>query len=54
VDFEREFLKDYIYLLEENMILDKEIQKEMHSRKPAKIIVITEKVEENEHNPLPF
>lgn len=54
VDFEREFLKDYIYLLEENMILDRQIQEEMNDRKPAKIFVIKEKVNEHENTPLPF
>lgn len=54
VDFERESLKDCIYLLEQQMLLEEEIQKELDSRQPAKIFVIKEKIEENEYNPLPF
>jgi hypothetical protein len=52
-DWERENLKDSLYLLEEKM----RIEAEYYNRKPAEIIVvIKEKKEEYEtkHNTLPF
>ena len=54
-DFERESLKDSVYLLEEQQLLMQEIMKEEH-RLPAKIQVITEIPTEHEvkHNTLPF
>lgn len=57
-DFERESLKDFVYLHEEERLLDAEIQKELH-RKPAQITVvdkdkILERKHEYQHNPLPF
>lgn len=57
-DFERESLKDFVYLYEEERLLDAAIQKDM-SRRPAKIIVvdkdkILERKHEYQHNPLPF
>lgn len=58
-DFEREFLKDYVYLQEEAHELDKQIQEEMNKRrKPAQIIIVdTDKILERHeirHNILPF
>ncbi len=58
-DFEREFLKDYVYLQEESYELDKQIQKELNKlREPAAIFIVdTDKIlERNEvrHNVLPF
>ena len=55
-DFEREAQKDYIYLLEEEVRLKKEINEE-ENRLPAKIKAptkIKEKDEESESNALPF
>lgn len=54
-DWEREHLKDSLYLLEEKMRIEAEYYKSIN-RKPAKIEVIIEKKEENEaeHNTLPF
>ena len=40
-DWERESLKDFIYLQEEQMLLEKEFYEE-ENRKPAKIVVIKE------------
>lgn len=53
-DWERESLKDFIYLYEEKQLLDEEI-----NRQPAKITVvdkdkILERKHEYQHNPLPF
>ena len=53
-DWERESLKDFIYLYEEKQLLDEEIK-----RQPAKITVvdkdkILERKHEYQHNPLPF
>jgi len=58
-DFEREFLKDYVYLQEEEHELNKQIQEEMNKRrKPAQIIIVdTDKILERHeirHNILPF
>jgi hypothetical protein len=58
-DFEREFLKDYVYLQEEEHELNKQIQEEMNKRrKPAQIIIVdTDKILERDevrHNVLPF
>ena len=58
-DFEREFLKDYVYLQEEEHELDKQIQGEMNKlRKPAQIVIVdTDKILERHeirHNILPF
>lgn len=58
-DFEREFLKDYVYLQEEEHELDKQIQEEMNKlRKPAQIVIVdTDKILERHeirHNILPF
>ena len=58
-DFEREFLKDYVYLQEEEHELNKQIQEEMNKlRKPAQIFIVdTDKILERHeirHNILPF
>lgn len=58
-DFEREFLKDYVYLQEEEHELNKQIQEEMNKlRKPAQIFIVdTDKILERDevrHNVLPF
>jgi hypothetical protein len=58
-DFEREFLKDYVYLQEEEHELNKQIQEEMNKlRKPAEIFIVdTDKILERHeirHNILPF
>ena len=57
-DFERESLKDFVYLLEEQVLLMKEINEEEH-RLPANIYIVGElppklKEDEVEHNSLPF
>jgi len=58
-DFEREHLKDSVYLQEEQEMIMKEINEDEH-RLPAKITIIGElpskQKEENEaeRNPLPF
>jgi hypothetical protein len=54
-DWEREHLKDSLYLLEEKMRIEAEYYESIN-RKPAKIEVVIEKKEENEtkHNTLPF
>ena len=56
-DFERESIKDSIYLLEEQMLTQHKLQEDLH-RKPATIQVIDKDkiLEKNEHkyNPLPF
>lgn len=54
VDFERESLKDLIYLLEEQAIIEEEFEKQSQDKKPAKIFVIKEKIEQNEDAFLPF
>jgi hypothetical protein len=58
-DFERESLKDLVYLQEESHELDKQIQKELNKfRKPAAIFIVdTDKILERDevrHNVLPF
>lgn len=58
-DFEREFLKDYVYLQEEEHELNRQIQEEMNKRrKPAQIVIVdTDKILERHeirHNILPF
>jgi hypothetical protein len=58
-DFERESLKDYVYLQEESYELDKQIQEEIKKfRKPAAIFIVdTDKILERDevrHNVLPF
>lgn len=56
-DWERESLKDFIYLCEESQDLDDKIQKELNRRQPAQIVVIDKtKKKQNEfkNNPLPF
>ncbi len=58
-DFEREFLKDYVYLQEEEHEVNKQIQEEMNKlRKPAEIFIVdTDKILERHeirHNILPF
>ena len=57
-DFERDSLKDFVYLYEEERLLDAEIQKELN-RQPARITIvdrdkILERKHEYQHNPLPF
>jgi hypothetical protein len=54
-DWERESLKDFIYLCEEQFLLEQEFQRSI--RKPAEIIVIDiDNVlnKTHEHNTLPF
>jgi hypothetical protein len=58
-DWERESLKDFIYLCEESQDLDDKIQKELNRKKPAQIVVIdTSKIQKKQNefkdNPLPF
>jgi len=57
-DWERESLKDFVYLYEEERLLDASIQKELN-RRPAQITIvdrdkILERKHEYQHNPLPF
>lgn len=56
-DFEREHLKDAVYLQEEQQLIMKEINEEEH-RLPAKVFIIGQlpKPQENEveRNTLPF
>lgn len=56
-DIEREYLTDFIYLLEEEALIDEKIRKEFN-KKPAEIIVLNKdklkKQHENKHNALPF
>ena len=56
-DWERESLKDFVYLCEQQMLLEQEFQRAI--REPAQIIVIDkdnvlDKQHEYQHNPLPF
>jgi hypothetical protein len=56
-DWERESLKDFVYLCEQQMLLDQEFQRAI--REPAEIIVIDkdnvlDKLHEYKHNTLPF
>jgi len=54
-DWERESLKDFIYLYEEERLLDTQIQEELKKRQPAQITVVSKiPKKEHEHNPLPF
>lgn len=57
-DFEREFEKDGVYLLEEKMLMEQEYREWLSkNRKPAKIVVIDkDKILQNEpvRNLLPF
>ena len=55
LDWEQEFVKDFIYLCEEQFLLEQEFQRSI--RKPAEIIVIDiDNVlnKTHEHNTLPF
>ena len=56
-DWERESLKDFVYLCEQQMLLEQEFQRAV--REPAQIIVIDkdnvlDKSHEHQHNTLPF
>ena len=56
-DWERESLKDFVYLCEQQMLLEQEFQRVI--REPAQIIVIDkdnvlDKQHEYHHNTLPF
>jgi hypothetical protein len=56
-DWERESLKDFVYLCEQQMLLEQEFQRVI--REPAHIIVIDkdnvlDKQHEYKHNALPF
>jgi len=57
-DWERESLKDVVYLWEQQMLLEQEFQKEL--RQPATIVVIDtdnildKKTHETKHYSLPF
>jgi hypothetical protein len=56
-DWERESLKDFVYLCEQQMLLEQEFQRVI--REPAEIIVIDkdnvlDKLHEYKHNTLPF
>ena len=57
-DIEREFLTDFIYLLEEEALIDEKIRREFNKKQPAQIIVVNKdklkKQHENKHNALPF
>lgn len=58
-DWERESLKDFVYLCEESQQLNEDIRQELNRREPARIVVIDvdkilEKRHEIEYNPLPF
>lgn len=58
-DWEREYLKDFIYLHETGQDLDDKIQTEINKRQPALITVIDkdkilEKQHELKHYTLPF
>jgi hypothetical protein len=50
VDFERESLKDSVYLLEERMLMEQEYREWLlKNRKPAKIVVVDKhKILQNE------
>jgi len=54
-DFEKEFDKDGIYLLEEKMLMEQEYREWLIARQPAKISV-TKKIlkKDEEYNILPF
>ena len=57
-DFEREFEKDGVYLLEEKMLMEQEYREWLtKNRKPAKIVIVDKyKILQNEpvRNLLPF
>ena len=57
IDVEREWITDFIYLLEEEALIDEKIRREFN-KKPAEIIVLNKdklkKQHENKHNALPF
>ena len=58
-DWEREYLKDFIYLHEEGQEWNEAIQKELNQKQPARIDVIdTDKILEKHNEPhtnvLPF
>lgn len=57
-DFEREFEKDGVYLLEEKMLIEQEYREWLtKNRKPAKIVIVDkDKILQNEpmRNLLPF
>ena len=58
-DWERESLKDFIYLHEQGQELDDTIRKELNKRQPAQIVVldrdkILEKQHDYKHHTLPF
>jgi len=57
IDVEREWITDFIYLLEEEALIDEKIRREFN-KKPAEIIVLNKdklkKQHENKHNTLPF
>lgn len=58
-DWERESLKDFVYLYEQERELDAQIQKELNKRIPAKITVIDkdkilDKQHEHQDHALPF
>lgn len=58
-DWEREYLKDFIYLHEQGQEFKEAIQKELNQKQPARIEVIdTDKILEKHHEPhaniLPF
>ncbi len=57
IDVEREWITDFIYLLEEEALIDEKIRREFN-KKPAQIIVLNKdklkKQHENKHNALPF
>jgi len=55
LDWEHEFAKDFIYLYEEERLLNTQIQEELNKRQPAQITVVSKiPKKEHEHNPLPF
>jgi len=58
-DWEREYLKDFIYLHEQGQDLTDSINEELHKKQPAQIIVIDrdktlEKQHEHQNDVLPF
>ena len=54
-DWERESFKDFIYLYEQERLLNTQIQEELNKRKAAQITVVSKiPKKEHEHNPLPF
>ena len=58
-DWERESLKDFVYLYEEQQLIREGVIKEINKREPAQIVVIDkqnilDKQHEHQHQPLPF